>query len=126
MDEPAKQPSRRALLTRLGAGVGGAAVYRLMTSLGLAAESSYRGPIRLEGDPRGASVLVLGAGLAGMTAAYELRRAGYKVSLLEYNARPGGRNEHVGPWRSSPDRPEPQASRRIFAESGLERQKRHL
>ena len=27
-----------------------------------------------------------------MTAAYELRRAGYKVSLLEYNARPGGRN----------------------------------
>src|SRR5580704_13539098 len=92
MDEPTPQTSRRALLTRLGAGVGGAAVYRLMTSLGLAAESPYRGPIRLEGDPRGASVLVLGAGLAGMTAAYELRRAGYKVSVLEYNARPGGRN----------------------------------
>jgi len=27
-----------------------------------------------------------------MTAAYELRRAGYKVQVLEYNARPGGRN----------------------------------
>ena len=85
-------PSRRALLTRIGAGVGGAAVYRLMTSLGFASESTYKGPIRLEGDPRGASVLVLGAGLAGMTAAYELRRAGYKVQVLEFNARPGGRN----------------------------------
>ena len=36
--------------------------------------------------------LILGAGLAGMTAAYELRRAGYKVQVLEYNARAGGRN----------------------------------
>jgi monoamine oxidase len=85
-------PSRRALLTRIGALAGGGALYRLMTSLGFAAESTYRGPIRLEGDPRGASVLVLGAGLAGMTAAYELRRAGYRVQALEYNGRPGGRN----------------------------------
>ena len=93
MNKDAPKPlSRRALLTRIGAGVGGAATYRLMTSLGFAAESTYRGPIRLEGDPRGASVLVLGAGLAGMTAAYELRRAGYKVQVLEYNERPGGRN----------------------------------
>src|SRR6202012_5602877 len=84
--------SRRALLTRIGQVAGGAALYRAMTSLGYAAESSYRGPIKLEGDPRGASVLILGAGLAGMTAAYELRRAGYKVELLEYNDRPGGRN----------------------------------
>ena len=90
--DPLKTSSRRALLARIGAGVGGAAVYRLMTSLGFAAPSTYRGPLRLEGDPRGASVLVLGAGLAGMTAAYELRRAGYKVQALEYNQRPGGRN----------------------------------
>ena len=90
--DPLKTPSRRALLTKIGAGVGGAAVYRLMTSLGFAAQSTYRGPIRLEGDPRGASVLVIGAGLAGMTAAYELRRAGYRVQALEYNVRPGGRN----------------------------------
>ena len=50
-----------------------------MTSLGLAGDSGYKGPLKLEGDPRGASVLVLGAGLAGMTAALELRKAGYKV-----------------------------------------------
>jgi monoamine oxidase len=63
-----------------------------MTSLGFAVESPYRGPIKLEGDPKGASVVILGAGLAGMTAAFELLRAGYKVQILEYNLRPGGRN----------------------------------
>jgi monoamine oxidase len=84
--------SRRSLLTLIGATAGGAAMYQAMTSLGFAAESPYRGPIRLEGDPKGASVIVLGAGLAGMTAAYELDQAGYKVQVLEYNMRPGGRN----------------------------------
>jgi monoamine oxidase len=37
-------------------------------------------------------VIILGAGLAGMTAAFELGRAGYKVQVLEYNNRAGGRN----------------------------------
>ena len=37
-------------------------------------------------------MLILGAGLAGMTAALELRAAGYKVQVLEFNSRPGGRN----------------------------------
>ena len=71
---------------------GSAAMYHAMTSLGFASESRYRGPIKLEGDAKGASVLILGAGLAGMTAALELRNAGYKVQVLEYNARAGGRN----------------------------------
>ena len=84
--------SRRALLERIGLSAGGAAMLRAMTSLGFAAELLYRGPIRLEGDPKGASVVILGAGLAGMTAAIELRRAGYSVQILEYNSRPGGRN----------------------------------
>src|SRR5205085_6295718 len=83
--------TRRALFERIGAGAGGAALMQAMRSLGFAAESPYRGPIELGGDPKGASVVVLGAGLAGMTAAYELGRAGYKVSVLEYNHRPGGR-----------------------------------
>src|SRR6202034_597210 len=51
-----------------------------------------RGPIKLDGDPKGASVLILGAGLAGMTAALELRKAGYSVQILEFNSRAGGRN----------------------------------
>jgi monoamine oxidase len=84
--------SRRQLLQMIGTTAGSAAMYQAMSSLGLAAESPYRGPIDLKAAPKGASVLILGAGLAGMTAAYELRNAGYKVQILEYNARAGGRN----------------------------------
>src|SRR5262249_9518725 len=39
-----------------------------------------------------AKVLVLGAGLAGLVSAYELQRAGYDVTVLEYNQRAGGRS----------------------------------
>src|SRR6202453_965943 len=84
--------SRRDLLALIGAVSGSAAMYHAMTSLGFASDSGYKGPIKLDGDPKGASVLILGAGLAGMTAALELRKAGYKVQLLEFNSRAGGRN----------------------------------
>src|ERR1035441_6097419 len=84
--------SRRDLLSLIGAVSGSAAMYHAMTSLGFASDSGYKGPIRLEGDPRGASVLILGAGLAGMTAALELRKAGYDVRVLEFSSRAGGRN----------------------------------
>ncbi len=82
---------RRDLLSLIGVAAGGSAMYLAMTALGHAAESTYAGPLRLEGDPKGASVLVLGAGVAGMVAAMELRRAGYAVQVLDYNDRPGGR-----------------------------------
>ena len=84
--------TRRDLLGLIGTVAGGAAMLQAMTSLGFAAASDYGGPIRLSGAPKGATVLVLGAGLAGMTAALELRDAGYDVTVLEYNNRAGGRN----------------------------------
>jgi monoamine oxidase len=84
--------SRRDLLSLIGVVAGSAAMYQAMTSLGFASESTYNGPIKLGGDVKGASVLILGAGLAGMTAALELRAAGYKVQVLEFNGRAGGRN----------------------------------
>src|SRR4030088_2203628 len=84
--------SRRDLLSLIGAVSGSAAMYHAMTSLGFASDSGYKGPIKLAGDPNGASVISLGAGLAGMTAALELRKAGYQVRILEFNSRPGGRN----------------------------------
>jgi monoamine oxidase len=84
--------NRRELLRMIGLTAGASAMYEAMNSLGLAADSPYRGPVDLQGTPRGTSVLILGAGLAGMAAAYELRNAGYQVQVLEYNARPGGRN----------------------------------
>src|SRR5277367_5133244 len=90
--EASSSLSRRELLRMIGAAAGGSAMYQAMSSLGFAAESPYRGPIDLQGAPRGASVLVLGAGIAGLTAAYELRNAGYQVQVLEYNDRAGGRN----------------------------------
>ena len=84
--------TRRGLLRMIGLAAGGAAMYQAMTALGFARESRRKGPIDLSGTPAGASVLILGAGIAGLTAAYELRNAGYKVQVLEYNARSGGRN----------------------------------
>ena len=92
MEREGASLSRRELLRMIGITAGSAAMYQAMDGLGLAAESPYKGPIDLQGAPQGASVLILGAGIAGMTAAYELRNAGYRVQVLEYNARSGGRN----------------------------------
>src|ERR1700738_1283669 len=84
--------SRRDPERMIGVAAGSTAMYHAMSSLGFAADSPYRGPVDLQGTPKGASVLILGAGIAGMTAAYELRNAGYTVQVLEYNSRAGGRN----------------------------------
>ena len=83
--------SRRDLLAMVGKVAGGSAMYHAMTSLGFAQASPYAGPVRLEGAPKGATILVLGAGVAGLVAAYELRNAGYQVKVFEYNNRAGGR-----------------------------------
>src|ERR1700683_1118989 len=91
-DEASGPMSRRSLFRMIGAVAGSAVMYEAMSELGFAGESGYSGPIELTGDVKGASVLILGAGVAGMAAAYELRKAGYRVQILEYNDRPGGRN----------------------------------
>jgi monoamine oxidase len=88
-------PTRRELLTAIGKAGGGLAMYQAMTALGHAAETQFTGPPNLTGARPGSTVLVLGAGLAGMLAAYELTKAGYKVQVLEYQDRPGGRNYSV-------------------------------
>ena len=86
------QPTRRQVLTRIGAAAGSVAMYQAMTRLGHASGTDFTGPPVLSGGKSGTSVLVLGAGLAGMLAAYELRKAGYKVRVLEFQNRSGGRN----------------------------------
>lgn len=84
-------PTRREFLTMVGA-VGGAAVmYQAMGMMGMAHASPYDGPIQLGQAPEGTKVLVLGAGIAGMVAAMELRDAGYEVEVLEFRDVAGGR-----------------------------------
>ncbi|HWF64447.1 MAG TPA: hypothetical protein VN685_07555, partial [Rhizomicrobium sp.] len=67
MDE--KAVSRRSLLKMIGTVAGSTAMYNAMTGLGFAAESGYKGPPKLGKTRPGASVLILGAGVAGMVAA---------------------------------------------------------
>jgi monoamine oxidase len=92
MDSARAAPTRRQLLTAIGMVGGTSALYASMTTMGHAAETQFHGPPKLSGARKGASVIVLGAGLAGMLAAYELTKAGYRVQILEYQGRPGGRN----------------------------------
>jgi len=48
------------------------------------------------------SVVILGGGIAGLTAAYELGKAGYHCTILEARGRTGGRNFTVRAVRSRP------------------------
>jgi monoamine oxidase len=52
------------------------------------AEPSLAG---MQAAPTSPQVVVLGAGLAGLAAAYELKKAGYAVTVIEARTRPGGR-----------------------------------
>ena len=92
MKDLLSSPTRRQLLAMIGKTAGATAMYQAMTALGFASESSFKQEIELKGAPAGASIVILGAGLGGLTAAYELRKAGYKVTVLEYQNRSGGRS----------------------------------
>lgn len=83
--------TRRSFLRMVGATAGSAVMMQTMQGLGVMAESSYTGPIQLQGAGTGKKILILGAGLAGMTSALELSNQGYEVEVLEYNDRAGGR-----------------------------------
>src|SRR5215213_123059 len=79
--------TRRDLLNRVAAAGGASLVYEAMTGLGLL-EAQTRAPFDLTGEVDGVRVVVVGAGLAGLTAAYELAKLGYKVQVLEVRPRP--------------------------------------
>ena len=87
---PGTTVSRRTFLTRVGAVGGAALTYETMTALGLLGAPSQTA-FKLDGRVSGVRVVILGAGLSGMTAAYELGKAGFDCRVLEARARPGGR-----------------------------------
>jgi len=86
--------TRRQFLMRVGQAGGTSAAFVMMQSLGLLAipeASAESGKLRLV-DGKNTKVVILGAGIGGLVAAYELGKAGYRCTLLEARQRCGGRN----------------------------------
>src|ERR1700761_2497345 len=86
--------TRRDFLMRVGQAGGYSAAFATMQSLGLMPmKGALAAPIQAAaGSGKGVKVVVLGAGIGGLVSAYELKKLGYDVTLLEARERPGGRN----------------------------------
>jgi monoamine oxidase len=99
--------SRRDFLMRVGIAGGYGAAFSTLQALGFtpmpAASPALLEATRSMGPAsgHGISVVILGGGISGLVAAYELGKLGYKCTVLEARTRPGGRNwtlrngEHV-------------------------------
>jgi len=86
--------SRRDFLMRVGQAGGYGAAFATMQSLGLMPMKG-EAPLPIQAAPgtgKGVKVVVLGGGIGGLVSAYELKKLGYDVTLLEARDRPGGRN----------------------------------
>src|SRR5271170_5162724 len=87
--------TRRQFITRVAQAGGFGAAFMTMHSLGLfgMVETSQQQNFPLPSSAgRGTKVIILGAGIAGLVAAYEMRRAGFDCTVIEARERPGGRN----------------------------------
>jgi len=89
--------TRRQLIWRVAGAGGYSAAFVLMRAIGLLAEPlASSAPFHLPpGVGKGKKVIILGAGIAGLVAAWELRKAGFDCAILEARSRPGGRNWSV-------------------------------
>lgn len=112
--------ARRAFLLSVGRAAGTTAMLRTMAAMGLGAtlaacgsssasapppNNPGPGPQPAPPSPRpgdwpanvgvGKSVVVLGAGIAGMTTAWEVRKLGYECTILEAAAATGGRTRTI-------------------------------
>jgi monoamine oxidase len=83
--------TRRDFLYRAAAVGGSALLLNTMNAWGMGINSTASAPPVLSGSGKGKKVVILGAGLAGMTAAFELGKLGYQCQVLEARAFAGGR-----------------------------------
>jgi monoamine oxidase len=83
--------TRRTFLEQFGLVGGSALVMSAMRSWDLLAAQAGPKPV-LTGRAAGTKVLVLGAGVSGLTTCYELNKLGYNASILEARDRVGGVN----------------------------------
>ena len=114
MSDKTRGMARREFLMAVGKAAGGSAMLRAMAAIGIGTTVSACGsssaasapgapspPSPRLSSPRpgdwpagigaGRSVVILGAGIAGMTTALEMRRLGYDCTLLEARSVAGGR-----------------------------------
>lgn len=88
--------TRRVFIQRMAQLGGYSAAYSTMHILGLIPASGASALPKLAADfGKGKKVVILGAGIAGLVSAYELRKAGFTVTVLEARNRPGGRSWSV-------------------------------
>ena len=83
--------TRRGVLSLLGQAGGMAGTLAGLEAMGANLRPGPP-PRALPPAPEGARVLILGGGIAGLTAAYELEQVGFTVTVIEAAKRLGGRN----------------------------------
>ena len=81
--------TRRQVLQALGAAGGSSLVMGVMDTWGLMGAAASTRPV-LQGSAAGTRVIILGAGLSGLVAGYELGKLGYDYRILEARSWVGG------------------------------------
>jgi len=90
--------TRRDFLMRVGETGGYSAAFFTMQAMGLMAAPANASELKLPaGSGKGVRVAILGGGVAGLSAAYEMQKAGFQCTVLEARHRPGGRNWTLRP-----------------------------
>jgi monoamine oxidase len=92
--DPGRLVDRRAFLAETAKTLAATATFN--AAVAARAEPAFAQAPATVSPGSSRQVVVLGAGLAGLAAAYELKKAGYAVTILEARTRPGGR---VLTWR---------------------------